>query len=245
MSNLKNRQNSATQIKKIATAALFAAIAYVAMLVTSWIKVGFLTFDAKDAVITLAGLLFGPLYALSISLAVALIELITVGDTGVYGFIMNFLSSAVFSTVCALIYKYKKNIKGAVTGLIAAVLSMTATMLLFNLFVTPFYMKVPTSVVASMIPSLFLPFNLTKGFMNAAFVLILYKPISHALKAMNILPQKAPEIYDSEEARSAAKKEKKRKNLMFSLIITAVGIITVILCTVVFIVVLKGNFSFK
>ena len=241
MSNLKNRQNSATQIKKIATAALFAAIAYVAMLVTSWIKVGFLTFDAKDAVITLAGLLFGPLYALSISLAVALIELITVGDTGVYGFIMNFLSSAVFSTVCALIYKYKKNIKGAVTGLIAAVLSMTATMLLFNLFVTPFYMKVPTSVVASMIPSLFLPFNLTKATLNAAIVLILYKPASTALKATKVLPSKVVSETEDSELTVA---EKKKKNLKFSLTVTAIGIAVVAICLVVFFTVLGGTISF-
>lgn len=238
------QQDSAQKIKKIATAALFAAIAYVAMFVTSWIKVGFLTFDAKDAIITLAGLLFGPVYAVSISLVVSVIELITVGDTGIYGFIMNFLSSAVFSTVCSLIYKYKKNIKGAITGLIASVLTMTAAMLLFNLFITPLYMNVPRNVVASMIPTLFLPFNLTKGVMNAALVLILYKPISHSLKALNILPKKAAKVYATEEERLAAKKEAKKKNLIFSLVTTAVGLLTVALCLVVFLVVLHGNISF-
>ena len=158
---------------------------------------------------------------------------------------MNFLSSAVFSTVCALIYKYKKNIKGAIIGLIASIFSMTAAMLLFNLFITPIYMNVSRSVVASMIPTLFLPFNLTKGVMNSALVLVLYKPISHSLKALNILPKKAPKVYDSEEEKLAAKKEAKRKNLIFSLIITGVGIITIALCFVVFLVVLHGSFSFK
>ena len=244
MSKLNHRQDSAQKIKKIVTAGLFAALAYVAMFMTSWIKVSFLTFDAKDAIITLAGLLFGPLYAIAISLTVALIEFITVGDTGIYGFIMNFLSSAVFSTVCALIYKYKKNIKGAIIGLISSIFAMTAAMLLFNLFITPIYMNVPRSVVASMIPTLFLPFNLTKGVMNSALVLVLYKPISHSLKALNILPKKAPKEYASEEERIAAKKEAKRKTLIFSLIITGVGIITIALCFVVFLVVLHGNFSF-
>ncbi len=244
MSNLNHRQDPAQNIKKIVTAALFAAIAYVAMFVTSWIKVSFLTFDAKDAIITLAGLLFGPIYAISISLTVSVIELITVGDTGIYGFIMNFLSSAVFSGVCALIYKYKKNIKGAIVGLIASVLSMTAAMLLFNLFITPIYMNVPKSVVASMIPTLFLPFNLTKGVMNAAFVLILYKPISHILKSLKILPKKAPKIYATKEEELAAKKEAKLKNVKFSLVTTAIGLITIALCIVVFFVVLDGNITF-
>ncbi|MBQ8407458.1 MAG: ECF transporter S component [Clostridia bacterium] len=231
---------SAQHLKKLATAALFAAIAYVAMFVTSWIKVGFLTFDAKDTIITLAGLLFGPLYSLAISLVVATIELITVGDTGFYGFFMNFLSSAVFSTICALIYKYKKNIKGAIIGLVASVLTMTAVMLLFNLFITPFYMHVEREVVASMIPTLFLPFNLTKGTLNAALVLVLYKPISHALKAVKVLPKTEVVISDEEE-----KREKRRKNLIFSLIVTAIGIVTVVLCAVVFFVFLNGTITFE
>ena len=224
-------------LKKLVTAALFSALAYVAMFVTSWIKVGFLTFDAKDTIITLAGLLFGPLYALTISLLVALIEFITVGDTGIYGFIMNFLSSAVFSTVCALIYKYKKNIKGAIIALVSAILSMTAVMLLFNLFITPFYMKVPMGTVAAMIPTLFLPFNLTKGTMNAALVLILYKPVSRALKTARILPNK--EISSVPAETLAA--ENKRKNVIFSLIVTATGLVTAALCLVVFFVLLGGT----
>lgn len=227
-------------VKKIVTSALFAAIAYVAMFVTSWIKVGFLTFDAKDAVITLAGLLFGPLYALSISLAVALLEFITVGDTGIYGFIMNFLSSAAFSFFCALIYKYKKNIKGAIIGLISSVFSMTAVMLLFNIFITPLYMNVQRSVVISMIPTLFLPFNLTKGFLNAALVLLLYKPISKSLKAAKILPS-----HQSANSDTEALRERKRKNLVFSLVVTGVSLITIAICAVVLIVFLKGTVSFS
>ena len=234
------RTHSVQHLKKLATAALFAALAYVAMFVTSWIKVGFLTFDAKDTVITLAGLLFGPLYSLAISLVVATIELITVGDTGFYGFFMNFLSSAVFSTVCALIYKYKKNILGAVVGLLSACLSMTAVMLLFNLFIVPLYTPgITTEAVATMIPTLFLPFNLTKGFLNASLVLILYKPFSKALKAARILPSASLES-DKQDEISA--KQKKKKNMVFSLVVTCIGITVAVLCFVVFFVILDGQF---
>lgn len=219
-------------------AALFAALAYVAMFVTSWIKVGFLTFDAKDTIITLAGLLFGPIYSLAISLLVALLELITVGDTGFYGFVMNFLSSAVFSTVCALIYKYKKNIKGAVIGLLASILSLTAAMILFNLFITPLYMHVEQKVVIQMVPTLFLPFNLTKATLNASFVLILYKPVSNALKAAKVLPSSNLAGGETDETDA---KQRKRKNLIFSLVITAVGIAVAAICFIVLFVVLGGE----
>jgi riboflavin transporter FmnP len=224
------------KVKKIAFAALFAALAYVAMFATSWIKVMFLTFDAKDAVIALAGLIFGPIYSLVISLAVAVIELITVGDTGFYGFFMNLLSSAVFSTVCALIYKYKKNFVGAIVGLACSVLAVTATMMLFNLIITPLYMNVERSVVASMIPTLFLPFNLTKASLNSALVLILYKPVSTALKAARVLPSGSVARSIGEDA------SKKKKRILFSLAITLIGIIITVICLLVFFLVLEGEF---
>jgi riboflavin transporter FmnP len=234
MSDFKSKDNFTTKIKKLCIAALFAALAYAAMFVTSWIKVGFLTFDAKDTVIALAGLILGPVYSLVISLLVAFIELITVGDTGIYGFIMNFLSSAVFSSVCASIYKYKKNIKGAVVGLVSASLSMTAAMLLFNLFITPLYMGVDTATVASMIPTLFLPFNLTKGFLNASLVLVLYKPFSTALKAARLLPSEKRTLEENEITQN-------KKRIRFSLTVTAVGLVVAALCIFIFFVVLKGE----
>ena len=225
------------KVKKIAFAALFAALAYVAMFATSWIKVGFLTFDAKDTVIALAGLIFGPVYSLVISLVVAVLELITVGDTGFYGFFMNFLSSAVFSTVCALIYKYMKNIIGAIVGLAYSVIAVTTTMMLFNLIVTPVYMNVERSVVVSMLPTLFLPFNLTKAALNSALVLILYKPVSTALKAARVLPSNT---LNSLRARSQGKSNSKER-ILFSVLMTLSGIVIAALCLLVFFFVLGGE----
>ena len=183
-------------------AALFCALA-IASTYIMHIKVMFLTFDAKDAVITIAGLLFGPIYSIAISLIVSLVEFITIGDAGFWGFLMDFLSTAIYSTVCALIYKYKKNIKGAAIGLV------------------------------------FLPFNLTKATLNAAIVLILYKPVSTALKAARVLPSSAK----FEESRVASE-QKKKKNLIFSLVVTAVGLAIAALCFVVFFVFLHGQIAF-
>lgn len=237
----KNRSLHTTQsIKRLVIAGLFCALAYAAMFVTSWIKVAFLTFDAKDTVITIAGLLFGPVYSLLVSLVVSLIEFITVGDTGFWGFLMNFLSSAAFSSTCALIYKYKKNIKGAIVGLVVSVVSMTAMMVLLNLLITPIYTGMPAADIATMIPTLFLPFNLTKATMNAALVLMIYKPVSRVLKAAKITDV-------SDGMRETAKKEmesNQKSSLLTNLLIIGIGVFFVALSTVVFIVVLGGKFSF-
>ena len=130
------KQNSSQKIKMLCMAALFCALAYASTFIMH-IKVGFLTFDIKDAVVTIAGLLFGPIYALVISVTVALLEFISMGETGFWGLLMDVLSTATFSVTCALIYKYKKNLWGAIAGLLASILAMTAVMVLGNIFITP------------------------------------------------------------------------------------------------------------
>ena len=103
--------------RRLTLTAVFAALAFAVMLVFRF-NVSFLTFDLKDAVITLAGLLLGPSTALSVSLLVALLEFVVDNDTGWYGLIMNFASSATFSVVCASVYKYTRKHSGAVVGLV-------------------------------------------------------------------------------------------------------------------------------
>lgn len=232
MSNLTLK--TSYSIKKLVVAAMFCALALTSMFVMR-INVSFLTFDAKDAVVTIAGLLLGPIYSLGLSLAVPIIESIAVGDTGFWGFLMDVLSTASFSCICALNYKYMKNIRGAMIGLGASVLSMTAVMLIFNLFIVPLYTPtVNTAAVMTMIPTLFLPFNLTKGLLNSAIVLILYKPISKALKAAKVLPK------TNSETTSNANNKKK---LIFSIIVTAIGILLAVVCIIIFFTVLDADFS--
>lgn len=234
------RQESEQRLKNLVMAAIFSSLAYAAMTATGWIKVQFLTFDAKDTVITIAGLVLGPVYSIIISFIVAFIEFITVSSTGPYGFIMNFVSSAIFSSVCALVYKYKKNIKGAVVALITGIFSVTGFMVLFNLFITPLYMGGTTADVVKLIPTLLLPFNLTKATMNGALVLVLYKPVSNVLKAARMLPQTKK---NSESLSEENQSERKREHLKFSLVVTAIGLVVVAICLFVFFVVLQGKFS--
>ena len=224
------------KIKKLCMVALFCALAYATMFVFR-IKVSFLTFDAKDAIITLAGLLFGPLASLVISFTVALIEMISVSDTQFWGFLMNFLSSAAFSCTAALIYKFKRSIKGAIIGLTASVFVTTAVMMLLNLIITPIYMDTTSSVVASMIPTLLFPFNLTKSVLNMAIVLILYKPVSRAMKAAKVLPSAEQGI-----ATGTIVKDKK-KSLTTSLVVLGIGLALVAISVTVFILVLGGSIS--
>ena len=70
---------------------MLCALAYICVFILKF-KVGFLTFDFKDAVISIISFLYGPLYGVFSAGIVAFMEFITISDTGAYGLIMNFLS---------------------------------------------------------------------------------------------------------------------------------------------------------
>lgn len=169
-----------TDVKRLSVTAMLTALAYICMFLFKF-KVSFLTFDFKDALLAVISFLYGPMYAVFSSVAVAFFEFITVSDTGVYGLIMNIISSVAFTLMCGLFYKYHRTLSGAIIGSVCGVFAMTAVMIIANIFITPFYMGVSHSDVSAMIPTLLLPFNLIKGVVNAAVTMIIYKPITTAL----------------------------------------------------------------
>lgn len=190
------RKNSHERLKKLILTAVFAALAYISLFLTLYFpKVsGFLTLDIKDAVIALGAMFLGPIAAIVISLIVSLVEMVTLSTTEFWGFLMNFLGSAVFASVASWIYKYKKTFWGGLIGLACGSLSMVAVMILCNLFIIPLYTPgVTTEVVAGMIMPVLLPFNAIKALLNASLVMLLYKPISNALKASHAIARREDE----------------------------------------------------
>ncbi|MGM9643059.1 MAG: ECF transporter S component [Eubacteriales bacterium] len=175
-------------IRKMTLLAVFTAMAYAVTFVFR-INVSFLTFDAKDAIVAIASMIFGPASGLLISFLVATIEQLTVGDTGFWGWLMDFASTATFSFVAGYIYSKRRNISGVAISLSSAVVLTVTVMMICNIIVTPIYMKVPTKQVIEFIPTLLLPFNLTKSVLNAGIVLALYKPLITALRAAKLLPK--------------------------------------------------------
>lgn len=185
-----NEKKSRVNVKTITVTAMLCAIAFAAKLVSNVIPImvaGFLEFDLKDVVIAIGGFMCGPLSAAAIAVIVSLVEMVTISGTGPIGFVMNALASCAFACVAAVIYKKKHSMKGAVLALISGTLAMTVVMLLWNYLITPLYMGVERAQVAAMLASVFLPFNLVKGGINAALTMILYKPVVTALRRANLV----------------------------------------------------------
>ncbi len=183
--------NRKIDTKKLVLAALFSALAYIVTLVLRIPfvpSVSFLKYEAKDVVIALEGFILGPWYSVATSVIVSLIEMATVGTTGIIGALMNVISTLSFVIPATVIYKYNRKVSGAVLGLSIGVVFMTGCMLLWNYFITPLYMGVSREAVAALLMPAFFPFNFIKGLINACLTFILYKPVMNALRHAKVLP---------------------------------------------------------
>jgi len=87
----------------------------------------------------------------------------------------------------------------------------------------PVYTGWPREAVASMLLPTFMPFNLTKGGLNAAFVMLLYKPIKTALLASRMVVQSPEE----------------KKNMLFNPGVILISLFVILTC-VLWVLVIHG-----
>ncbi len=176
--------------KKLVVLALMAALSYAAVALFRIPVVQFLKYEPKDCILAIAGMLYGPLPALLVTVVVSLIEMVTISTTGVIGFLMNVLSSGLFVCTAALVYQKNRTLRAALLGLILGAVLMTGGMVLWNWLITPLYMGVPRQAVVEMLIPVFLPFNLLKAGLNAALTVLLYKSVVTVLRKAHLAPER-------------------------------------------------------
>ena len=188
---LKAPVRSRTNVRTLTSMAMLTALAYVVMLLSKMLPQvqHFLQMDLKDTIICIGGFLFGPLSAAVISIVVAVVEMFSVSDTGPIGCIMNVLATCAFCCTAAFVYKKFHTRKGAVIGLLFSIVVLVICMAIWNYVVTPYYMGVERKMVADMMMTVFVPFNLAKGGINAGLALLLYRPIVGSLRKAGLVEE--------------------------------------------------------
>ncbi len=206
------------KLVKISVTGVFCALAFI-MTVVLRFKVAHLSFDLKDTIIAIISLMYGPVYGVVSAGIVAFLEFLSVSDTGFYGLIMNFLSSATFTFLVGIIYKYKRTFTGAIIGVTASVIGVCVGMCLANILITPLYIPtVDTKAVIAMIPTLLLPFNFCKALINAAATIAIYKPIRGVLKRARIV-----------EPTKESTKTNSKKSIVVFVVAAVIIVLTVLL----------------
>ena len=169
--------------KRIATTALFCAVAAIATLFIEFPilpGVTFLKYDPSAIVALVAGFAFGPATGALVSILPYLVHLAT--QSGIYGAFMAIVATLSLVLPASLIYQRAMSFKGALVGMaVGAVVCLVVT-IAANIVVTPLYMGAPRETVIGMIVPVLLPFNLIKVALNCVITALVYKPLSKALQ---------------------------------------------------------------
>ncbi len=180
----KNLMKKHDRLKDIVFLAMLSALAFVSAAIIKFPLIPsapFLEFDIKDSIIAIGGLLYGPVSALGVSVLAALLQFLMTSQSGIIGFFMNLLSTASFVCTASAVYRFRQDRKGLVLGVVSGALVMSAVMVLWNYIVTPLFMGIPREAIKPMLFTVFLPFNLLKGGINAVIILLYYRPLMSAL----------------------------------------------------------------
>ena len=169
--------------KRIATTALFCAVAAIATLFLEFPilpGVTFLKYDPSAIVALVAGFAFGPSTGALVSILPYLVHLAT--QSGVYGAFMAIVATLSLVLPASIVYQRDTSFRGAIIGMAIGAVVCLVTVIIANIIVTPLYMGAPREAVIGMIVPVLLPFNVIKIAINCVITALVYKPLSKALQ---------------------------------------------------------------
>lgn len=189
------------KLRNLIVTALLTAISYILMLIEFPIPAlipNFVKMDFSELPALIASFSLGPVWGVAVCLVKNLLHLLVTTTSGV-GELANFILGASFVFTAGIIYKYKKNVKGALLASFVGSAVMAIISLPVNYFITyPFYSNfMPMDVILGMykqiLPSadtLFkallifnVPFNFVfKGIVNSLITFLVYKRLSPIIK---------------------------------------------------------------
>ncbi|MEG1384992.1 MAG: ECF transporter S component [Oscillospiraceae bacterium] len=138
----------------------------------------YLTYDPADVPILVAAFMYGPWHGVAVTAIVSVLQGLTVSaDGGPIGIIMHILATSAFCLTAGYIYKAKRTLKGAITGLVFGAIAMSLVMAGCNVVLTPLYTGLPRSEVINMLVPIVIPFNLIKAGLNSVVTFLIYKPV--------------------------------------------------------------------
>lgn len=210
-----------SKTRKIALLGIFTAISVILALLTHvpvFPAAPFLEYDAADIPIFFITFLYGPWYALFMTVTVSILQGVSVSSGGgIFGILMHIAATGSFVIVCGLLYRKFPSLKGAALSLFCGTLVWLVVMIAFNLAITPLFMKVSLDQVLQMLLPVIIPFNIIKAAPNSIAAFFLYKSLSYFIekygqkmkgKPKNKKSESLPASNDNKIANSLKENEK-------------------------------------
>lgn len=192
----------------VTVAAMLSAVAFVLMFIEFPIPLmpSFIKMDISDLPALLGAFALGPVYGVAIELMKNLLHILIKGTSSAFvGELSNFLLGASFTFVAGLLYKYRKDRKGAILASLSGALLMGLICVPVNYFlVYPAYVVcygMPMEAIVGMYQAILapiaaiptdnallncllvfnLPFTFFKGMVDVLICFLIYKPLSPIL----------------------------------------------------------------
>ncbi len=179
-----------TKLQKMISIGMLSSISFVLMIFNFPLPPfpSFLEVDFSDVPALIAAITMGPVAGMAVEFIKNVLNWFYVGSpTGVpVGQIANFVTGVLFILPVYFIYKRLSNAKGLTTGLVVGTLIMAIGMSILNYFLfMPMYnyfLNVPVETGAALRNSIVmgvLPFNIIKGIIIAAIMLLLFSSLKN------------------------------------------------------------------
>ncbi|QWB99594.1 ECF transporter S component [Mycoplasmatota bacterium] len=204
--------NKKTDIRKLVIISMLGAIAFILMLLEFplWFVPAFYELDLSEVAVLIGGFSFGPVAAVMIEGIKVILNLIFTGSiTMGVGELANFLIGLSFVVPASYMYKKHKTRKHAIIGLVVGTVSMATLGAILNAYLLlpayAYFMSTPDMIytvesfvylgtqVNPLVTNLFtfllfavVPFNLIKGILTSAVVILIYKRVSVLIKAKDM-----------------------------------------------------------
>ncbi len=195
------KQNNTTNVRKLTSIAIMAAIAMVLQFIEVAIPIipSFIKLDFSDIPELIIAFAYGPLEGVLVCLVKNLIHM-PLSSSAFIGELSNFLLGCCFVVPAGLIYKKNKSKKTALVASIVGAAVMAICSLPINYFlIYPLYGKFlgfPIPAIVGMYQAILpaadtlikdliifnIPFTLVKGLIDAAVTFLIYKRLSPILK---------------------------------------------------------------
>ncbi len=182
-------------IRYIAVTAMLSAVATVLMYLEFSVPFmpSFIKLDVSELPALIASFGLGPISGMLVCLVKNLIKLPFTNTAGV-GELANFILGICFAVPAGIIYKYKRNISGALIGSFVGAAVMAIASLPINYYITyPVYMNfLPLEAIIGMYKAIYpkvnnlfecllifnVPYTFLKGVLDCILTFLIYKRIS-------------------------------------------------------------------
>lgn len=173
-------------VQRMVMIAVFSAISIVlvALLhVPLFPAAPFLEYDMADVPIIIVTFLYGPLAGLLTTVIVSVLQGLTVSvGSGFIGILMHIFATGCYVLVAGNLYKRHRSLGGEIASLGCGTAAMVAVMTLWNMLLTPLFMKAPFEQVMQLMLPAIIPFNLIKAGGNSLIAYFVFKAIEQVMK---------------------------------------------------------------